>query len=201
MRSMMRSILFLLLISVLFVSCQKNGSDTEDKSASQLVEEGWTAFTAGDYQTAADRCNEAIAKDGDFVDAYNGAGWSNAKLTALATAVNKFNSGLVKDPNNLEMKAGLAFVYNAQKNYAQSISFATAVIQANAGWTFNRITTISVSDLRLLLAENYFAQPTPNYVLSLQQVQLLNPSFVADVSTIAGQSALAIEIERLRGIV
>jgi tetratricopeptide (TPR) repeat protein len=196
-----RGIVIWFLFSLVIISCQKDGGTSEDKTASQLVAEAWTAFSAGDYQTAVDRCNEAIAKDGNLVDAYNGAGWSNAKLNALATSVTQFNAGLAKDPSNLDMKAGLAFVFNAQKNYSQSITFANQVIQTNSSWSFSRNGAISVADLRLLLAENYFSQPGPNYALSLQQVQLLNPSFVADVATVAGQSALASEIERLRPIV
>jgi tetratricopeptide (TPR) repeat protein len=195
-----RGMLLLLIVSLAPIACQKDGG-TGDKSASQLVEEGWGAFAAGDYQTAYDRCNEAIGMDASLADAYNGAGWAGAKLNSLAAAVTKFNNGLARDPSNLEMKAGLAFVLNAQKNYVQSIPYAVQVIQANPTWSFSRKSSISAPDVRLLLAENYFDQSIPDYVLSLQQVQILNPLFTADVATAAGVAALAKEIERLRPVV
>jgi tetratricopeptide (TPR) repeat protein len=197
---MSRCGLIVLLVSLFGLACQKDGG-TEDKSAAQLLQEGWTAFAAADYQTAYNSFNEAMTLDGSLVDAYNGAGWSSAKLDSLARAVRKFNTGLSKDPANLEMKAGLAFVFSAQKNYVQSTGFALQVLQANPAWSFSRKPSIGAPKLRLLLAENYFSQNVPDYILSLQQVQVLNPTFSADVSTAAGVDALAKEIERLRAIV
>jgi hypothetical protein len=99
----------------------------------------------------------------------------------------------------MDLRAGLGFVYGAQKNYSASVQRALEVIQANPAWVFPRDRTISAADLRLLLAADYFAEG--NYVAALAQVVLLNSSFSANVSTVAGQRALGEEIERLRSVV
>jgi tetratricopeptide (TPR) repeat protein len=183
-------------LCAMLLSCSTSPSD---KSASQLVQEGWQAYAAKNFPAALSNFDEAIAKDGNLTDAYNGAGWTNAKLGNLSTSVSRFTTGLQKDAGSLEIKAGLSFVFNAIGDYVQSLTMAQAVITANANWSFSRDGTVSVADLRLVMAAGYFAQG--EYSLSLQQVQLLNASFQADITTIPGQAALAQEIERLRSIV
>lgn len=188
----------LLLLGVLFAACSKDNS-SDNKSATQLITEGWQAYSARDYTTAASDFAQAVAKDANQVDGYNGAGWSNAKLFDLTKASSGFTSGLARDSSNAELQAGIAFVYSAQKNYAQSVVYALKVVTANPSWTFSHDATITVSTLHLLLAEDYFAQAA--YDLSLQQVVILNPSFNADPTSVSGQTSIAKEIERLRSIV
>ena len=184
---------------VIVVGCSGGGSDPLDKTAAQLTAEGWQAFSVKNYPLANSKFVEALARDANFIDANNGSGWANARLNALSAAAAAFSTGRGKAPANLEIITGLAFVENAQKNYASSIIDANAVLQANPNWIFSRDASVSSMDLHLLLAENYFAQA--NYTSSLQQVQLLNSAFSADPSTSGGQDAIARELERLRSIV
>ncbi len=191
------TILTILLVTLLAggAGCS-SGSGGGGDNAAQLVRDGWTAYLSADYRTAASKFDQAIALDGSLVDAYNGAGWANAKLDSLATAVVRYNDGLARDTANNEIRAGLAFVGNALKQYASSIGYASAVLQSNPSWVFSRDNAVNQLDLHLLLAEDYFA--IPDYPQSLAQVRILNPSFTADVSTTAGRTQLAKEIERLR---
>jgi tetratricopeptide (TPR) repeat protein len=168
------------------------------KTPEQLLSEGWDAFTLKNYSLALTDFTAAIQGNTNLVDAYNGSGWTNAKLNALAASVTSFTDGLSKDTTRIAIKAGLAFVYNAQKQYQLSIDRALAVFQADPNWVFSHDLSISVSTLHILLAEDYFA--LANFTASYLQVQVVNPSFVADVSTRTGQSALAAEIERLRSL-
>ncbi|MBI1803670.1 MAG: hypothetical protein HY033_12375 [Ignavibacteriae bacterium] len=186
----------MLLSTLVFFSCK---NDEAPPNPQDLIAKGWQDYTTGNYQGAIDKFNQALSMDGNLVDAYNGAGWASAKLNQLANAVSKFTTGLGKDTANLEIKAGLSIVYNAQRNYAQSISYASQVVASRPSWSFSRDLTVSASDLHLLLAENYFA--IADYAASLTEVQKLNSVFNTDVGTVAGQTALAQEIERLRGIV
>ena len=186
------------MLSIIVTSCM-SGDGPSPPTASELVTQGWQAYSTRSYATAADKFNQAIGVDGNFVDAYNGAGWATARLNQLATSITRFTAGMTKDTANLEIKAGLSIVYNAQRNYAQSILYANRVIATQPAWSFSRDATVSSSDLHLLLAENFFA--TANYTAALAEVNILNGSFSADVSTIVGQTALAQEIERLRSIV
>ncbi len=181
---------------IAIAGCGSGGGGSE--SADQLVAEGWTAYLSRSYGVASSKFSQALAINGNLVDAYNGSGWSLAKLNLPDSAVTQFNKGLNRDTANAEIRAGLAFVDNALKLYTQSITLATAVLQAKPSWVFSRDNSVNSQDLHLLLAEDYFA--LASYPESLTQVQVLNPAFTADVSTVTGQTSLAKEIERLRAL-
>jgi hypothetical protein len=190
----LRVLISMIVCAVLCSSCQNDGGGSE-KTADQLMTEGWQSYGSHNYQAAADAFTQALGKNANLVDGYNGLGWANGKLNQLPTSVTKFLAGLVMDTTNLEIKSGLAFVYNAQKNYTQSIIQGRAVLVTNSSWSFSRDVTVNALDLQLLLAEDFFAMAA--YDSSLARVKILNPIFTADVSTVAGQTALAQEIELL----
>ena len=188
---------FLTLFSL--SSCSSGGDEPSPPTAPELVAQGWQSYVSKDYQSALDKFTQAIGLDGGFVDAYNGAGWAQAKLNRLSNSLTSFTTGHGKDSTNLEINAGMAIVLSAQHNYAQSALHATAVITAQPGWSFSHDATLSTADLHLLLAEDYFAMA--NYSSSLAEVKLLNSTFDADILTVAGKTLLAQEIERLRSLV
>ncbi len=184
---------------IILGSCSGNNSTSPPPpTADQIIAEGWQKYAAGQYQEALNKFNEALGMDAGKVDAYNGAGWANAHLNALSASVTSFLHGFSRDTTDLEIKAGLALVFHAQKNYFASIERALPVLQANIHWTFSRDAAINYSDLRILLAEDYFG--LANYPESKNQVLQVEPGFSADVSTIEGQTALGQEIEALRAI-
>jgi hypothetical protein len=69
----------------------------------------------------------------------------------------------------------------------------------SSNWLFSYNETLGYEDLDLILSASYFA--LRDLSQSLTYVKKLNPSFAADITTYEGESALAEEIERLRGIV
>ncbi len=186
------------VLAFLIVVVAGCSSTSNPESADQLVSEGWTAYLNHNYTLASSKFSQALALNGNLVDAYNGAGWSLAKLNLPDSAVTQFNRGLARDTGNTEIRAGLAFVDNALKLYSQSITLALAVLQVRPAWVFSRDNSVNAQDLHLLLAEDYFA--LASYPQSLAQVQILNPAFAADVTTVVGQTSLAKEIERLRAL-
>src|SRR3989442_12388547 len=171
--------------------CSKDEGGPAAKTPAELLAEGWQAYATRNYQLAHDDFAAATQGDANLADAYNGSGWANAKLNALSASVSSFNTGLGKDPANLQMKAGLSFVFSAQKLYVSSIASDSTVLYADSTWSFSRDTSINATDLHLLLAEDYFALTPPDFASSKSQVIKLNPSFVADIATLAGQTALA----------
>ncbi|HYQ87296.1 MAG TPA: hypothetical protein VES59_08665 [Bacteroidota bacterium] len=193
-------VLIMVLVIAQLWGCSKDEGGPAAKTPAELLAEGWQAYASRNYQLAHDDFAAATQGDANLVDAYNGSGWANAKLNVLAAAVASFNTGLGKDAVNLQMRAGLSFVFNAQKLYTSSIAADTTVLHANSTWSFSRDTSINAADLHLLLAEDYFALTPPDFASSKAQVLTLNPLFAADIATLAGQTALAAEIERLRGI-
>lgn len=184
------------------LSCSKDETPpAPPKTAPELLAEGWQGFSGHNYQLAIDRFTAALQLDPTLVDAYNGSGWANAKRDSLNASSLAFNAGLALDTGNLPMKAGLAFVLNAQRSvadhYQQSIDRANSVLLADSGWTFSRDTSVNSRDLHILLAEDYFAMA--DYATSLAEVKKL-ASFDADITTVAGQTQLAAEIEYLRSV-
>jgi tetratricopeptide (TPR) repeat protein len=192
-------IAFLLALSVTAHTGCSSSTDDDEKSPEQLVDEGWQAFGSGNYSEAASRFDEAITKNGNYVEAYDGAGWSYSKLGSLTPAENRFLTGFRKDSTNYEIRAGLAFLYHAQQRYIESAQLIEMLLGQGANWTFRGDASIGMDDVRLLLAEDYFA--LANYAECIAHVQILNPAFTADVTTVSGQAALAQEIERLKTIV
>jgi len=194
------NVILTVLLSVMIGGCSSGGGDgPPQKTAGQLTTQGWSAYSAKNYTDASAHFAEALTLDANFADAYNGAGWSNAKLNAMSAAETSFTTGLTKDPTNVQIKAGLAFVYSVQKEYALSIQRGNEVLAADSGWSFSRDLSIGAADIHLMLAEDYFAQG--DFSASLQQVQRLNALFNANVTTPSGRAALSAEIERLRATV
>jgi len=193
-------ILKYILIIFLIIQCDSdNGFTPSDKEVEELVLEGWEKFGYRGYANALEKFLEAIDKDDSYAEAYNGAGWASARLTNLSDAVNYFNQCIALSSTNADARAGLAFTYNAQKDYQSAIDQANSALGVNAVWIFSQDKTLSHRDLRVVLAESYFA--LGNLTASLNQVLILNPSFSADINTFDGKSSLSEEIERLRGIV
>jgi len=191
---------FIILLSF---SCE-DGSRFEppDTEAEELTSEGWVKFgygTRNSYQNALAKFEEAITKDSNYAEPHCGAGWTNARLSNLSDAVINFSDCISLSSSYEDAHAGLAFVYNAQKEYQLSIDWANETLSLNNKWVFSHDQTVSYLDLYLIKAEGCFA--LGDYGDCLTNVQVLNPIFLVDVTTIEGRFTLAEEIERLRGIV
>ncbi len=192
--------IFCLSILLLIINCElQNGITPPDKIVEELVNEGWEQFKSGNYQLALEKFQDVIVRDNNYAEAYNGAGWASARLTNLTNAVSHFTQCITLNSSHVAAHAGLAFVYSAQKKYESAINSANKALSLRSNWLFTYDESIGYKDLHLILAASYFA--LGNFSQSLAQVQKLNPSFTADINTYEGKSALAEEIERLRGIV
>src|SRR5689334_7128005 len=193
--------MLLVFAAALCLAACKKDSGTEPPpppTAAELVAQGWTAFAAGNFVTAKARFTSAIALDATIADAYNGAGWSDAHLGLLSEAETRFGEGRARPGATLDLLAGLSIVHNASKDYALSVLEADTLFTADAGWAFSRDTSVNSADVRVAVAESYYAMG--NFSASMAAVVVLNPSFSADVLTVDGRTALAAEIERLRGV-
>ncbi len=190
----------------LIVSCSNSGSGPPVKTPDQLLAEGWQAYSQKNYQSARNSFGQAISARSGFTDAYNGAGWSDAKLNNMSEAANDFLTGYGTNSTNQQIRgqigAGMGFVLNTQKNYQESLYWSGLVLQSDSNWTFTRDLSLTSADLFILRAEDYFA--LARFDSSLMEVQKLDArdtvSFAPDVSTDLGRIELAAEIERLQSI-
>jgi len=181
---------------LLVLSGCSSSTDPEVPDWSSLIEKGWSAFRQGQYQVAVETFSEAESTDPSRSEAYSGLGWSLFRLDRLSEASVEFRSGSGKDDPSADLSAGWAFVLNAQKDHSASNSQVIQALAADANWRFPHDTSLDTDDLHLLKAENHFL--LGELAESLAEVQLLNATFSADITTSQGQSSLAAEIERLR---
>ncbi len=206
----MKKVMIVLLVGGMVwgvVSCSNSGGGPPPPpTASQLVAQGWQSYKQKNYQSALNSFTKAIQTQAGFADAYNGAGWSNAKLNQMGAAINQFTSGYpyisTNQPLQEQFEAGFALVSNVQKNYSLSAYWAGHVLEADSTWIFTRDVSVNSADLLILRAEDYFA--LAKFDSSLFEVQRLDARdsliFTPNISTDLGRIQLANEIERLRSL-
>ncbi|MCG8607450.1 hypothetical protein MJD09_21020 [bacterium] len=183
-------------VCLMFAGLWSCSSGESGPSFEELIDQGWAAFAQGDYQTAADLFSDAETQNIEDAEANIGRGWSLMQLDRLSESETVFLTGRTKINATADLFAGWAFVLNALKRYSDSNTQAERALSLDASWSFSHGLPLDADDLQLVRAENYFL--LGDFSESLVAVLLLNPSFDADVSTVAGQSALAAEIERLK---
>ncbi|NOZ63101.1 MAG: tetratricopeptide repeat protein [Calditrichaeota bacterium] len=181
----------------LFFSCQSDvGTEPSNYSPEKLTADGWTQFENGEYTLALNNFKEAIRASDTYVDAYNGAGWTNARQQNLSDAASYFSQCLNLDANYNDALAGNSFLAHARKDYQTAVQDGNKVVANDPNWDFSHDANIDIVDVYLVLAESYFA--LQDFTNSLLQVQKIDPTFSVDVSTYEGKAKLADKIEALR---
>ncbi len=167
-------------------------------SAQAIADSGWSAFELGDLEGASVCFRRALTRDRARADTYGGLAWAAMRLDSLAIAAVRFERAIRLEPTGADHLGGQASVRAAQGMHAQAVELANAALTSQPNWVFSHDRRIGAASLRVLLASSYFI--LGNYRASLSQVQMLNPGFVVDVTTVMGRAALAVEIERLGGV-
>ncbi len=170
----------------------------EDLDAVTLVRLGWSAFESLDYIGALEYFEEAIRKDSSSPDAYSGAGWTSYESADYAAARVYWEDGLALDATSFDIRAGMGFLEHDEENYTASVTMFTGVLEDNSNYTFVHRAGLDYNDLRVTMAYDYYAQNLMTD--ALQQVQVLNPLFHANVDTPDGVAELSEEIARLNDV-
>lgn len=202
----MKKIIIYFVISILVAvfGCSKKTTTAPEPeiTAAELLAQGWTYFNAGSFSAALSSFQQAKTKDPALVDAYNGTGWCQGILGQKNEALATFNSGLTQQSANMEMRAGLSFVYASFDSCQSAILNDSLVLASDSLWIFSHKYLLSADqimdykELNLLLAECYYK--LGNFTASLEAVIKLDSGFtVADVNTSEGQSQLLMKIESL----
>lgn len=185
---------FLFLLTVGLNACGSRGPS--QPTYEDLIDMGWQAFAAREYDQAVLHFTDAKASNPARIDAYVGLGWSLMKLGRLDEASTEFATGSSESDATADLFAGWAFVLNALKNFSLSNVRADQALAADPAWEFTHGLPLSVRDLHVLKAANFFL--LGDFARSLQAVQQVNAAFQADLNTSEGIAALAAEIERLQ---
>lgn len=200
---MLRLCVYTVLVSLLVPTlpgCGGSDGGGGTKPGPSLVDQGWAAFEAGDFATAASRFAGAIASDPTDEEAHNGMGWTRLEEASLAAAVASFDAALTNGFAGADPHAGRAIVLRDADpvDYAAAIAAATAALAIDGGYVFAHDTTVDWRDLRLVLAQSHFG--LSEYDLASQQVTLLggtppspqSDTFVEDLLAVIEQLAQSI---------
>ncbi|MGD9487254.1 MAG: tetratricopeptide repeat protein [Calditrichaceae bacterium] len=196
----------ILIFSIAFVGCSSDSTSNKDDGTtiSDASVSGWNAFKAGNYQEAIGYFDTALSDNPNEFAAHLGLAWSYSKLGEIATAYDYFDSADDLNISSNDLYAGMAFAELVLGLYDNSIVHASMAISNEANWSFTYNSPsigidLDYKDLQLCMAQDYFW--LGDFDGSLTEVQKLNASFNADVSTSDGQQALHEEIMRLRGVI
>jgi tetratricopeptide (TPR) repeat protein len=188
---------------VLVVGCGGDGGGPSDTAAS-LTAAGWALFEKGEYDQAIGKFTRALGLDPEYADAYNGLGWSHAKLDSLRNSLDNFGMCIAEDNTLADPFAGCAAVYRDYKvhpdssaEYDSALVSASNALAKEGSYSFDHDTSFNWQDLHLIMAQSHYG--LGEFLQAKEQVDALgghaldpeSPTFVED---------LAEEIERLEGL-
>ena len=170
------------------------------EEAAALTSQGWASFSAGDYRGALYLFGQATGKNSLYADAYNGEGWSYARLDSLQKARQYFDVALGLEFTMIDAFAGRSFVSLALGDYDGALD-AVSRVQAVGPpfYVFRYDSNISMNDLLLVKAQSYFF--LRDYTAAQQIVDLLDPANQLAPSSPGYVEDLALEIEHLWSII
>jgi len=166
---------------VFFTYCGKDkptGPSIEER-IELLLEEGWTLYSNLEYSDAVLKFEEVFELDTDYLPALLGRGWCYARLAfgsndpTYNLAVNDFDQILIHDPENIDAKAGIAFILLVNNQYNDAINAANFVLEKDNNYVFSHDDQVSAPDLILLLAQAYYY--LAKYDKAAEQLFLLDP--------------------------
>jgi tetratricopeptide (TPR) repeat protein len=180
-----------------------------------VFEYGWVLYETNDYLNSNTWFQDAVIDDSEWKDAYNGLGWSYAKLMVLDSSINHFKTGLEKKQDQwsiintqAEILAGLTFAYHAKGNDSKAIEYGRTFLDSTVkplepGWFFTHDSLLNYLDLRITLAASYFAKGKFDSTILQVTVILdsLNSSEVAITDTsLNGRKLMAKQIMSLQDV-
>jgi tetratricopeptide (TPR) repeat protein len=164
--------LVVVLAAVALSSCDDNGAAPR-LSAQELNEEGWERFSAGSYAEAKSSFDKALDVDAGLVEARLGLAWSNAQLGEFEASVAGFDEVTSSGLLVTDAFAGRAAAALELPDYSLSIASADSALSRDPGYFFSRQSSFNFGDLRLILAQSYFA--LARYDSAQAQVDRISP--------------------------
>jgi len=200
-RYMTRSLLACIILVAFMIGCSaenNNGVEPGDDPAPDptLVQLGWAAFGAGQYDTAEQLFTQAATEDATNHEAHNGKGWALLRLDNLAGAIVSFDAALNNGFAGADPHVGKAILLRDLRpvNYAAAITEANTALSIDSDYAFVHDTELDWKDVRLILAQCYFA--TGQYDEANSQVGLLGGTMQNPASDTFVEDLLA-EIQAL----
>ena len=162
-----------------------------------LIDQAWALYEAGDYAGAAGLFNTVIQGDPSIADAHNGLGWSEAKRSNLDDGLAAFDEALTRGHSGVAPHAGRALVLRDIEpvDWTEMINAANTALGLNSTWSFSHDSKMNWTDLRVMLAQAYFA--TGDYTAANAEITALPDGVPQDPNLLSFVENLLAEIERL----
>lgn len=189
--TMLRFVCLALVISLSAACAQDRALDTPPAPDPDptLVDEGWNAFEAGDYDAASSTFIQAITEDASNSEAHNGLGWALLSLGNLGNSLVSFDAALANSFTGADPHVGKTVILRDRPpvDYAATIAEANMALSIDGGYAFAHDPELDWKDVRLILAQSHFA--TGAFVEANNQIELLggnvqdpaSPTFVLDL--------------------
>lgn len=185
-----------LVVLSLALGCGDNGGGPE-LTAEQLTEQGWDKFEDNQFEEAVSEFDQALGKDPEYGEAYNGVGWCCVKIDSLEAAIDAFGQAISNGVISADPRAGKAIVYRDLEpvDFQMAIDWADSGLAIDSDYAFTHDDTFDYKDLRLILAQSYYG--LSQYDEALAQVDILNPTNTLDPESDTYIEDLLAEIQRL----
>lgn len=132
-------------------------ASTVPNSEVSLTASGWTAWEAGDYDTAQTQFLEALNFDASYADAYNGLGWTGLRRGELSQAAERFASAIANNLATQDARVGsLAAYRDLPGSLSQAAANGITALQNDPNYVFSHDLSIDADVVRLMLAQVYF---------------------------------------------
>ena len=162
------------LCFIMFLGC----GDSEDEIIAvdnKFVDEGWKEYAAGNYTDAIKKFQKALDEKPDISEAYNGVGWSMARLSQVVDSIDSFKKAVEKDSINVDAHVGLAGVYFASGDYERAIASARTALSLEPQYISHH-DDIKAFNVRVLMAECYYI--TGKYTEAVAQIDMLGGAWM-----------------------
>jgi tetratricopeptide (TPR) repeat protein len=148
-----------LLCFAMLTGCGGGDGGEPGDTAASLTAQGWELYEDGDYEGAIGKFDAATDLDANYSDAYNGLGWSYAKLDSLSKALTNFNLCVSKGDDRPDPSAGKAPVLRDldPPQFQNAIDAAIAALTKDSDFEFEHYEDFDWHDLRLIKAQCYYA--------------------------------------------
>jgi tetratricopeptide (TPR) repeat protein len=177
--------------------CGDDGGGPEILPVEEQLAAGWARFGEGNYSGAIEKFDEAVRTDPALGDGHNGLGWSYLRLDSLDVALGEFQLAVAKGFVGADAEAGRCLILNRLDEYRQAIFAGEAVLATDAAFKLEGDVTIDVRDVRLAMAQSYYA--LGEYVEALEQITTVDAAILINPNSATFAAELLAAIEELTG--
>ncbi len=124
---------------------------------SDLTQQGWTEWEAGDYAAAGPLFEDALTFDVTYADAHNGLGWTALRQGDLTEAEDRFGSANNYNLATQDARVGLLAIYrDAPGKLTLAMANGIAILQNDPAYVFSHDPSIDADMVRVMLSQVFF---------------------------------------------